>query len=196
MSRYRYDFPVKPRANSKAVVEGSKWRFTILAEGLLRYEWAEDGHFEDRASTFAINRDLPVPEYRKWEKDGFLNVRTKRFHLIYSIDRPFTASNLLVRVLAGITRHHSEWRFGTDANGFGGTARTLDNANGRIEVGPGVTSAQGYAAIDDSRTTLFDGKGWVAPRREGDRIDGYLFAYQVFIFYYWLAPALFRASSG
>lgn len=179
MSQYRYDFPVKPQANSKAIVAGSKWRFTILAEGLLRYEWAEDGQFEDRASTFAINRDLPVPDFRKWEKDGFLNIRTKRFHLIYSLDKPFSASNLLVRVLAGITRHHSEWRFGTEANGFGGTARTLDGVNGRTAVGPGVTSKQGYAAIDDSKSTLFDGKGWVASRREGNRTDGYLFAYQV-----------------
>ncbi|MCJ1333125.1 hypothetical protein MMC10_009819 [Thelotrema lepadinum] len=177
MSEYRYSFDVKPNANSKAIVSGDKWRFTILADGLLRYEWALDSKFEDRASTFAINRDLPVPEFRTWEKDGYLNIRTSRFQVIYN-KKPFSASNLLVRVHGGITRHHSEWRYGQPADGLGGTARTLDGADGRIPIGPGVASEQGYAVINDSKTTLFDGKGWVASRRSGeDRIDGYVFAY-------------------
>ena len=176
MSQYRYDFEVKPQANSKAIVSGQYWRFTVLSDGLLRYEWSEDASFEDRASIFAINRDLPVPEYQRWEKDGYLNIKTSRFHLVYN-KAPFSASSLLVRVSGGLTRHHSEWRFGQPADGLGGTARTLDNADGRIALGPGVISDRGYAVIDDSKTTLFDGKGWVASRKSGETIDGYLFAY-------------------
>lgn len=62
----RYEFPAKPLANVKAVVggEGKKFRFTVLAEGLLRYEYAADGVFEDRASVFAVNREQPVPGFR------------------------------------------------------------------------------------------------------------------------------------
>jgi alpha-glucosidase (family GH31 glycosyl hydrolase) len=176
MAQYRYDFPVKPNANSKAVITGPQWRFMVLTEGVLRYEWADDGVFEDRASTFAINRDLPVPKFEKWEKDGYLHVRTKRFHLIYN-QKEFSASNLLVRVLGGITRHHSEWRYGDKAYGFGGTTRTLDGVDGSCELGPGVTSQSGYAVIDDSESMLFDESGWVAPRKEGFKIDGYLFGY-------------------
>ena len=177
MSEYRYEFQVKPVANPKATVIGDKWRFTVLTDGLIRYEWAPDSSFEDRASTFAINRDLPVPEYQHWEKDGYLNIRTSRFHLIYN-KKPFSASSLLVRVHGGVTALQSEWRYGEPANGFGGTARTLDDTDGRIDVGPGVVSGQGYAAIDDSKSILFDGKGWIGSRKSGeDRIDGYVFAY-------------------
>jgi hypothetical protein len=52
-----------PLAHPDAVVQGDRFRITVLADGLVRLEWAEDGGFEDRASTFAIHRDLPVPEY-------------------------------------------------------------------------------------------------------------------------------------
>ncbi|KAI4142360.1 MAG: hypothetical protein LQ340_007371 [Diploschistes diacapsis] len=179
MSEYRYDFQVKPNANPKSIVAGDHWRFTVLTDGLLRFEWTGDkpGEFEDRASTFAINRDFPVPEFQQWEKNGYLNIRTSRFHVIYN-KKAFTESNLLVRILGGITRHHSEWRYGQVADGFGGTARTLDGVDGRIEVGPGVVSSQGYAAINDSRSMLFDGSGWVGSRQGGaGRVDGYLFAY-------------------
>lgn len=52
----RYDFKTRPVAHPDAIVAGDKYRFTVLTDGLLRFEWAEDGRFEDRASTFAINR--------------------------------------------------------------------------------------------------------------------------------------------
>ena len=120
---------------------------------------------------------MPVPEFNVWEKDNDIHIETSRFHLIYS-RQPFDASSILIRVLGGITRHQSEWRYGEPANGLGGTASTLDGANGRIPVGPGVLSRSGYAAIDDSNSMLFDGHGWVATRRLGkERIDGYCFAY-------------------
>ena len=62
----RYSFATKPKANHSATVGGgsSKYRFTLLTEGLLRYEYAADGEFEDRPSIFAINRDQPVPDFR------------------------------------------------------------------------------------------------------------------------------------
>ena len=173
---YRYDFPVHPTAHDSVIITGDKWRFQILGDGLLRYEWADDGVFEDRASTFAINRNLPPPKFRQWEEDGYLNVKTKFYHIIYN-KKEFTASNLMVRVGGGVTRHHSEWRYGDQAHGFGGTTRTLDGVDGRIGLGPGVVSPNGYSIIDDSTTMLFE-DGWIAPRRQGsNRVDGYLFAF-------------------
>ena len=67
----RYQFHTKPVANPGAVVggPGEKYRFTVLTEGLLRYEYAADGVFEDRASMFALFRDHPVPDFRVIEKE-------------------------------------------------------------------------------------------------------------------------------
>ena len=174
----RYEYTTQPLASPNAIVSGPQYRFTVLTDGLLRYEYAPDSQFEDRASVFAIHRALPAPEFRASRADGFLHIRTARFHLIYRESAPFAPDSLLVRVLGGLTIYHSEWRYGLPAGDLGGTARTLDNVDGRLPLGPGVISRLGYAAIDDSDTMLFDEHGWIATRKEGaGRVDGYLFAY-------------------
>ncbi|KZF18963.1 glycoside hydrolase family 31 protein [Xylona heveae TC161] len=179
-------FHSRPVANPAAVVGGqgeTKYRFTLLTSGLLRYEYAEDGIFEDRASTFAINRDLPVPDYEVIDTESTLEIATDHFHLRYD-KLPFSPGGLRVQVKGGVTSYHSEWRYGGTIPNcppgmyeLGGTARTLDEANGRIPLGPGVIAANGFSALDDSHTMLFTDDGWVAGRRPGARIDGYLFAY-------------------
>jgi hypothetical protein len=52
-----------PIANPKAEVVAGQARFTVLAPGLIRMEWAQSGHFQDHASLTFIDRDLPVPHY-------------------------------------------------------------------------------------------------------------------------------------
>lgn len=54
----------RPVADPRAVVQGDGYRFTVLTNGLVRMEHVEDGRFEDRASTFATTRELPVPDFR------------------------------------------------------------------------------------------------------------------------------------
>ena len=177
----RYNFPVKPVANAEAVIsyEGAQHRFTILADGLIRYEWADDGVFEDRASTFAICRDLPVPKFRALYTEYGLEIITDRLHLHYD-KKPFTPSGFSVQVRGNVGNHGTLWRYGMfehqPAN-LGGTARTLDEADGRIPLGSGIVSRRGFAAIDDTKTMLFEKDGWVAGRRSGTREDGYLFIY-------------------
>jgi alpha-glucosidase (family GH31 glycosyl hydrolase) len=164
-----------PIAHRDAVVQGDRWRITVLADGLLRLEWAEDGVSEDRPSTFALHRDLPVPEFEVIDGEHVLEVVTDRLRLTY--DRgPFTPAGLSVQVRGNVSNYRSVWRYGERVRNLGGTARTLDDVDGRIELEPGVVSRVGIAALDDSRSFLFEDDGWVSPRREG-RIDIYVFAY-------------------
>ena len=174
MAQFRYDFPTKPRANASATVTGKYYRFTVLTDGLLRYEYCPMGHFEDRASTLAIHRAFPVPSFRHTtNSDGRVEIRTARFHLVYD-GRPFSPSSLYAHISGGF----NDWRYGDDGDGLGGTARTLDQVEGRLPLGPGVVSRGGVATLDDSDSMLFDEHGWIAGRREGEgRVDGYLFAY-------------------
>ena len=51
-------------------MQGDRWRVSVLADGLVRLEWSEDGAFEDRASTFALHRELPVPEFEVDRRRG------------------------------------------------------------------------------------------------------------------------------
>ncbi|PVH81593.1 glycoside hydrolase family 31 protein [Cadophora sp. DSE1049] len=173
-----YVFPSKPVANPKSIVQGPNYRFTILTDRLFRYEWAEDGTFEDRASTFAINRELPVPKFRVVDREDELEIITSHFHLSYDKKR-FSSSGLMASFSAKITLWGAQWRFGSgrQRENLGGTARTLDEVDGRCDMGEGVISRFGYAEIDDSKSMLFDGKGFVAGRPAGDRVDGYVFAY-------------------
>ncbi|KAG0652926.1 Alpha-xylosidase [Hyphodiscus hymeniophilus] len=173
---HRQQFASKPKANPSAIVGGDKFRFTVLTDGLLRYEWAPDNHFEDRRSVFAINRDLPVPQFRVKEKDDSLEIVTSRFHFTYDKE-PFSPSGFAVVVKGTYGCHQSVWRFGEATPNLGGTARTLDEADGRIPLGPGVASRNGFSNIDDSVSMLFDADGLVASRRSGERVDGYIFAY-------------------
>ena len=147
----------------------------MLTEGLVRLEWSDDGRFEDRASTMALHRDLPVPAFKTIDDPAVLEVVTERFRLTY--DRgPFTPAGLSLQVSGNVTSWHSLWRYGVSAPNLGGTARTLDMADGAVALEPGVVSTGGFAVLDDSRSFLFDDDGWVAPR-DGSRLDLYVFAY-------------------
>ncbi|WP_315095099.1 TIM-barrel domain-containing protein [uncultured Cellulomonas sp.] len=174
----RQPLPARPLADPRAVVVGPQYRITVLTDGLVRLEHSADGVFEDRASTFALNRELPVPDFRVIETDAHVEVLTDRLHLVYD-RRPFSTSGLSVSVLGGVSAYHSVWRYGDDSPdtvGLGGTARTLDLADGAIPLEPGVVSRQGFAVLDDSRSMVFEPDGWVAPR-DGSRTDLYVFAY-------------------
>ncbi|KAL4975545.1 glycoside hydrolase superfamily [Aspergillus desertorum] len=159
------EFETHPEANPGAV---------ILR--LIHFEWAEDGQFEDRASTFAVNREFPVPLFRTVDGDE-LEIITEHFHVSYTKQR-FSPESLIFHFSGRSIKYGTPWRFGTPTEfNLGGTARTLDGVDGRCNMGQGVLSKAGYAVIDDSKSMLFDGNGFVAPRQAGDRVDCYLFCY-------------------
>ncbi|KAL4950651.1 glycosyl hydrolases family 31-domain-containing protein [Aspergillus filifer] len=169
-------FETHPIANPGSIVQGPNYRFTLLNERLIRFEWAEDNQFEDRASTFAINRDFAVPRFRVVDEDE-LQIMTNHFHLSYTKEK-FSPESLVFHFSGKSVKNGTPWRFGTPTEfNLGGTARTLDGVDGRCDMGQGVLSKAGYAVIDDSKSMLFDGKGFVAPRRPGERFDCYLFCY-------------------
>jgi alpha-glucosidase (family GH31 glycosyl hydrolase) len=174
---HRYTFEHTPIAHADAVVGGQgQFRFTVLADGLLRFEWADDGQFEDRASVIAVNRRMPVPLHRLKETDASLEIITSRFHMTYD-KKAFSPSGLTAAVKGSYGAHSSVWHYGSGNATLGGTARTLDDVNGRTEIGSGIVSRLGFASLNDSSSMLFDENQWPATRRPGNRVDGYLFAY-------------------
>ena len=59
---------------------------------------------------------------------------------------------------------------------MGGTARTLDEADGAIPLESGVVSRNGFSIVDDSRSMAITEDGWVEVRPK-DSIDFYFFGY-------------------
>lgn len=59
---------------------------------------------------------------------------------------------------------------------MGGTARTLDFTQGRIDTGTGIISKTGISMLDDSDSMLFTADGWFT-KREPERKDVHLFCF-------------------
>lgn len=158
-----------------SVVQGEKYRITLLTEELIRLEYSENGNFEDRPSQCVVNRDFPVPEYQVYEQENSLEILTEKIHLIYNKQK-FTDYGLSIEVRGNISVFHSIWHYGEEATDLRGTARTLDEADGAVELEHGVISRLGYAVLDDSRSLLMTEDGWVIPRNPGG-MDIYFFGY-------------------
>ncbi|MFI7480819.1 TIM-barrel domain-containing protein [Kocuria sp. M1R5S2] len=164
-------------AHPDAVVAGANHRITVLTDGLLRLEYSPSGRFEDRPSAFAVDRRFPVPEFRVNRTAHGLELITDRIHLSYD-GGEFTPHGLSVQIRGGVTNYHSVWRYGTPVPTLGGTARTLDEADGPIPLEPGINSREGFGVVDDSASVLLTEDGWYAPRSgEEGAVDLYFFGY-------------------
>jgi alpha-glucosidase (family GH31 glycosyl hydrolase) len=161
-----------PRAQADRQVTGDHWRVTVLDAGLFRIEWSDDGAFEDRVSTFAVRRDLAPVDFTVERNERGVVITTERARLRYDGEQ-FSTHGLLVECLG---RDGGRWRYGEPVRDLGGTTRTLDDVDGRAELGPGVVAPGGVAVLDDSVSFLFEDDGWIGTREPGRR-DLYVFAY-------------------
>ncbi|MGC3994218.1 MAG: glycoside hydrolase family 31 protein [Propionicimonas sp.] len=168
--------PVAPDANQ---VVGDHYRITVLTPRMLRLEYSPTGRFEDRATPFALHRDLGPVDFRVTRDAAGLHLFTGALVVDYD-EGPFSASGLLVRQAGGLG-YHSDWRYGVrfrpdkwQQGNLGGTARTLDGVDGALPLEDGLVSTTGYAVLEDTTLPLVD--GWVAPRIEGNT-DLYYFGY-------------------
>lgn len=139
-------------------------RVSVLTERLLRLEYDEDRVFEDRPSQFALDRRFPEPCCSAKLRGGSLELRSEGCRVIIG-------GGLELEALTdGLS-----WRSGQELHYLGGTARTLDNADGAIELEPGIFSREGVGLLSDD-SLLFGADGELQPRRPGTR-DIYLFLY-------------------
>lgn len=170
-----YRIKTEGHAEDAAIIQGEKYRFTVLTEEMIRLEYCEDGQFEDRATQCVIDRKFKVPEYQVIENEESLEIITDKIHLVYNKQK-FTDYGLSVQVRGNISVYHSIWHFGEEATDLRGTARTLDEADGAIKLEHGIISRFGYGILDDSRSLVITEDGWVEPRKE-DCIDIYFLGY-------------------
>ena len=187
-----------PVANPKAIVESGNARFTVLTPEMIRIEYSDKGVFEDRATFSVINRNLPVPKYKKSEDKDYVYINTPKLSLKYRkgtnpLTSPVSADNLSITM--NLDGKDEVWYPGKpDALNLKGTCRTLDSSNGdnrRADMENGVVSRSGWAVIDDSwTTTRADGSrsfalepnsevgfDWHADRKDPQALDLYFMGY-------------------
>ena len=170
-----YKLPARPEANRQNILQGDKYRITMLTEGLVRLEYSEDGIFEDRATQTVINRDFPPVEFQVKETEDELEILTWRFRLNYN-KKEFNPRGLKAQVLGNTGFWNNVWHYGDELRDLKGTARTLDTVDGACELGHGLVSTEGFSVLDDSASLILTEEGWVAPRKKGIQ-DIYFWGY-------------------
>jgi hypothetical protein len=174
-----------PQSPPEAVVISGRARFTVLTDRLLRMEYssADGAAFEDRATMFAINRDLGVvPSFTQGvDSEGVLTITTSALKLTFKEGgEGFTEDSLSV-VSVDSASAFEDWHFGkADRGNLLGTIRTLDaerlpplnctvlNKNTNNQCGWDASdcacewapiSKDGWALIDDSKVLWGSGRG-------------------------------------
>ncbi len=150
-------------------IEGTHYRISVLTDGLIRLEYSEDGQFEDRPTQVVWNRDFPAAEFETERSTGAVRITTRRICLKYN-GKSFSPEGLSITVTGDDRfpyREYGIWYFGETPEDLGGTARTLDGADGPCPLGYGILSREGYAILDDSRSLVITKDGWVEPRKKG-----------------------------
>lgn len=159
-----------PVMNPVTTLQGDRWRIGLITESLIRLEWSDSGVFEDNASLMAVDRAfLPsgAVDYTTGERDGMLVVETPALRLTYD-RKPFSKEGLTIVVKGVPDSQFNTWHYGDEPKGnLGGTARTLDEADGAIPLGQGVISRDGWAVLDDSASNVF-----VTADADGNLPDG------------------------
>lgn len=159
------------------VIRGRCYRFTLLASQLIRMEYDPDGLFEDRQTQAVVCRTFEPPKYRAFQTEDGIEVQTDALTIYYD-EQPFSPNGLWIENRSACAGIYCTWHYGDklDEN-LGGTARTLDEADGAIPLENGVLSRlQGYALIDDSSSFIRLDNGSFEARRQGVR-DLYFFGY-------------------
>lgn len=171
----KYVVDMKPVAPKEAMITGDKYRFTILTDCLIRMEYQQDGLFMDEPTQTVVCRDFPVVEYRVIEKEDSLEIVTDKLHLYYD-KKPFSRQGLNIQLKQAFHVYGSTWSYGDKIDDLKGTARTLDNANGAIELESGVLSRNGFTVLDDSKAAVITEDQWIAAKNI-ESIDMYFFGY-------------------
>lgn len=170
-----YKVTTHPEALADNMVCGGKYRITVLTDCLIRMEYSEDGVFEDRPTQMVFDRDFPKVDFRVKRTEDGLEITTSCLHLTYN-EKEFSAHGLGIELVGFLSFLNRPWHYGDQPRDLGGTARTLDEANGAIPLDHGVASAFGWSLLDDSHSQVLLEDGWIEPRKTGIS-DLYFFGY-------------------
>lgn len=171
-------------------------RFTVVADGLVRMEYAPDGKFTDDRSFIRYNREYPETDAKVTETDTDVTITTPKMTVEYKKGKkPFSADNLKITSAPGVKPF--SWVPGqAQTANLMGTTRTLDRWDGpdRLRknddgvwestpqsLEPGLLARDGWTLIDDSRGYLLDEDPqipWVKVRKgKKGAQDWYFLAY-------------------
>lgn len=169
------------KAKPTNVIQGEKYRFTLLSERLIRLEYNEAGIFEDRPTELVWNRNVKKVNYQVTEDRKYLELKTKYFRLTYAKNKPFkgTVLNAMAHLKVELLTTDRIWYYGnkeaTEARNYGAPGLSLDDAQ-KLKLKLGLYNPYGYSYLDDSTGMIINQDGTMS-NKENTGIDIYLFMY-------------------
>ncbi len=161
--------------NSNPMVFGNA-RFTVIADGLIRMEYSKDGIFINEKTLFANSRSLSETDFDVFVTKKHIRINTSMIEIKYTeTGKTFSKENLTACLNCNGSK--IKWFPGLkNLQNLGGTVRTLDQARGRLDIGEGLLSRDGWYLLDDSNEPIFK-DDWITDRSAGHIHDWYLFCY-------------------
>lgn len=173
--QFKIDFN-RAKASERVTITGNKYRITVLSPRLVRLEYNENGVFLDGPTELVLYRDFKPFDFTMKDDAHFLEISTSYFKLTYTKERPFqgTKVNPTINLKVELLNTDKVWYYGhPEARNLGIPAQTLQEGG---SSGKGLYSVEGFASIDDSKTSLWNEDGTLK-QREDESIDTYLFMY-------------------
>ncbi len=162
------------QAFEHSIVTHGNVRISVFTSQLFRIEYSSDKKFEDRPTQIIWNRQFPKVQMKINKTENSLEIITSSLKLQYlNTNIEPLPSNLIISEIDEEFIWHPEKE---DPENLKGTARTLDEADGKISLENGLVSRAGWSIIDDSNSLVFNEKGWIEPQ-EKSRFDVYFFGY-------------------
>ncbi len=162
--------------NEKAIVQGETWRITVLTSSLIRLEYSSVGQFTDQATQMVANRNFITSTFRVDESDSLVVIVTETLRLTYN-KKAFSSTGLKIDVCGNNSAYSAVWHYGDEPKDLGGTARTLDVADGAIDLEYGILSKEGWSILSDKASMLMADDGFITERSDPTAEDLYFFGY-------------------
>ena len=166
-------------ARPENIVQGEKYRFTILTDRLIRLEYSDSGVFVNNPTEFALYRDFEPVRFEKKEDDKILFIKTRYFQLTYLKNKPFQGSkvNPIANLKVELLNTDRIWFYGhPEVRNYGSPSLSLEETDNKLKLKHGLYSIEGFASIDDSLNPIITENGAFLSRNVG--LDIYLFMYK------------------
>ncbi len=161
----------KIKPNPSSVLQGKKYRFTILSDRLIRIQYSETGSFSDEPTLFARNRNFPKVDFQLKQDKNYLEITTPYFRIYYEKEKKITNNNIFKVEILNTNR---VWYYKhAEAKNYG-TPILIEN--GKIKNIKSLYSLDGFVSIDDSKDKIICEDGTIKDN-DNDGIDIYLFVY-------------------
>ena len=166
--------------NKENVIQGKKYRFSLLTDRLVRLEYSPNGKFEDRPTNRVVYRAFDKVKYTVTKSETLMQVVTTYFTINYDMEKSFVGSKVTPGSTLKITLNNTDrsWYYNhPDARNFGTITYSLDDFKGKLKYDKGLYSTDGFAYIDDSDSLVIDSQGNFI-QREDKEMDLYVFIYK------------------